>query len=69
MGSNGVGGPVKKGDPFKHTLVRKKVVLTKWRFNEFFYFIITHWGIAHCTLYELSAALLLKCEEPDPLFE
>ena len=29
VGSNGVGGPVKKGDPFKHRLVRKKVVLTK----------------------------------------
>ena len=29
VGSHGVGGPVKKGDPFKQRLVRKKVVLTK----------------------------------------
>ena len=29
VGSNGVGGPVKKGDPFKQRLVRKKVVLIK----------------------------------------
>ena len=29
VGSNGVGGPVKKEDPFKQRLVRKKVVLTK----------------------------------------
>ena len=29
VGSNGVGRPVKKGDPFKQRLVRKKVVLTK----------------------------------------
>ena len=27
VGSNGVGGPVKKGDPPKQRLVRKKVVL------------------------------------------
>ena len=29
VGSNGVGVPVKKGDPFRYRLVRKKVVLTK----------------------------------------
>ena len=29
VGSNGVGGPVKKRDPFKQRLVRHKVVLTK----------------------------------------
>ena len=29
VGSNGVGGPVKKRDPFKQRLVRNKVVLTK----------------------------------------
>ena len=62
------GGLLKKVTPLNR-LVGKKVVLTKQRFNEFFYFTITHWGMAHCTLYELSAALLLKCEEPDPLFE
>ena len=59
VGSNGVGGPFKKGDPFKQRLVS----------NKFFYFTITHRGMAHYTLYELSAALLLKCKEPDLLVE